>query len=163
MSKIVNRASQVAANAVRFAEELEASEKLQERLPYARAWYAFPDDGGGWAFVPSKFGGYENMTAREYLDDTPRDGRRTERQLSQWFQEVPEDTELYETLYEGLFTFLHAYNRAPSAKARISVSKEVYARHFDDGGDDEADLLELLIRIARRLPARHRTRLRAEI
>lgn len=162
MMQLVHSAEQVEANAVRFKNELDANPALQERLSYARAWYAFRDGSGGWRYVPSKFGGYRNMTAAEYLNDAPRDGRRTEKQLGQWFVEVPDGSELHAELYGGLVGLLNAYGKTPSTKARISVSAAPSASHDEPSPGDSA-LVDLILLVARRLPANERARLRSEI
>jgi len=161
MSRLVRSAAQVEANAVRFQSELY-DPKLQKRLAYARAWYAFPDSEGGWLYVPSKFGGYRDMTAAEYLDGMPRDGRRTEKQLGQWFVEVPEDSDFHAELYEGLVDFLQGYSKAPSTKARISVSVDVYQNYTDEehSSSEDSALVDLILLVARKLPTNERARLR---
>lgn len=125
MPKIVTSERQALANIRRFARELDASPGLQGRLGFARAWYADKGSDGTWRFGPSKFIGYDGMTADEYLDDDARDGRRTEKQLAQWFEEVPEGTDLHEKLSGDLFALLDRYGKVPSAKMRINVLESV--------------------------------------
>lgn len=135
MSKIVTSERQALANIRRFARELDASPGLQGRLGFPRAWYADKGADGTWHFGPSKFIGYDGMTADEYLDDDARDGRRTEKQLAQWFEEVPEGTDLHETLSSDLFALLGRYGKVPSAKMRINVLESVlldYAAELDE-------------------------------
>lgn len=162
MSNLVTNPSQVEASAVRFPRQLDASPALQDRLPYARAWYAFPDGKGGWLYVPSKFGGYRDMTAAEYLDDSPRDGRRTEKQLSQWFVEVPVHTELHAELYDGLVAFLARYGKTPSTKARISVQTDLHEGYADQDSVDNSDsaIVDLMLLVAKKLPQNELSRLR---
>src|SRR5688572_1612009 len=102
MSKISSTEQQVRRNIRRFRAELDSSTELQARLAYARAWYADCDDDDEWHFGPSKFVGYQGMTAKEYVDDGPRDGRRTERKLATWFVQLPESDPLYEELSDLL-------------------------------------------------------------
>jgi hypothetical protein len=71
--------SGVLSNIARFREEVERSRALQKRLAYARSWYAYQDQEGDWRFGPSKFVGYDRMTAEGYIETAEdRDGRRTE-------------------------------------------------------------------------------------
>ena len=163
MSTLVTNPAEVEANTVRFPSELESSSALQDRLSYARAWYAFPHSKGGWSFVPSKFGGYKDMTAFEYLDGSPRDGRRTESQLDQWFIEVQEEDELHAELYAGLVAFLDCYGKIPSTKARISVLADFYLT--DEEPDDKADaaIVDLILQVAKKLPKQELARLRAAL
>lgn len=135
MSKIVTSERQALTNIRRFRKELDASPGLQGRLSFARAWYAYEAGDGMWRFGPSKFIGYEGMTADEYLDDDARDGRRTEKQLAQWFVEVPEGTDLHEKLSGQLSDLLDQYGKVPSAKMRINVQERAllnYAAELDE-------------------------------
>lgn len=164
MSTLVSTLNQALRNVARFGEELESSPDLQGRLAYARAWYAHLDDEGEWHFGPSKFCGYKGMTAEEYVNEDPRDGRRTERQLSQWFVEVPEDDDLYEELTERLTVFLAGYGKAPSAKMRINVTREFYENRFkEDNVSLDKTIVDLMIILAKHLPRSERDRLRAAL
>lgn len=164
MSKLVSKPSEVRDNAVRFELEVDTSPTLQDRLAYARAWYAFKTKNG-WQFVPSKFGGYTNMTAKEYLNNDLRDGRRTEKQLAQWFTEVPEDSELFTELYGELVALLETYQKAPSTAARISVLNEVYTEHFGETAADGSDtaIVDLMLLVAAKLSPSELARLKAEL
>ena len=162
MSLIVTTAKQACSNILKFEDELQGSSELQDRLSFARAWYAVRDEDGVWRFGPSKFIGYQKMTAKEYLDGKARDGRRTEAQLAQWFTEVPDDTELYETLSDALFEVLAEYGKTPSSKMRISVPDQVYeASEYPD--DSETTLTDLLIKVAKSLPKGEIKRLKESI
>lgn len=164
MSALVSTSKQALRNVARFSKELEGSVDLQSRLAYARAWYAHRDDDGEWHFGPSKFCGYQGMTAEEYVNDEPRDGRRTERQLAQWFTEVPKNGTLYEDLTEGLTTLLTEYGKVPSAKMRINVTTEFYEAHHAEG-DAPLDraVADLIIAVAKRLPQSERNRVRVTL
>lgn len=164
MSKLVSKPSEVRANATRFEAELDASPQLQDRLAYARAWYAFKTKKG-WQFVPSKFGGYTDMTAKEYLNDDHRDGRRTEKQLAQWFSEVPEDSELFAELYAELVTFLELYQKTPSTAARINVLTSVYTEYFGEEAADSTDsaIVDLMLLVAAKLSPAELSRLKAQL
>lgn len=164
MSTIVPTARGALNNIRRFAREVKNSAVLQGRLAYARAWYAHRDVEGDWHFGPSKFIGYEDMTAEEYANEEGRDGRITERQLGQWFSQVPEGTPLYEELDKALRTFLKKYGKVPSSLSRINVATDVHEEHF--GGPalrDDRAIADLLIAVARRLPEQERDRVRAAV
>ncbi|MBT2246262.1 hypothetical protein JQK15_22410 [Sphingobium sp. BHU LFT2] len=162
MSTLVTTAKQAVRNIARFSHELDASPDLQSRLSYARAWYAHRENDV-WHFGPSKFCGYQGMTAAEYVDDDPRDGRRTERQLSQWFTEISEDAPLYEELAIGLTAMLAKHGKVPSAKMRINVSTEFYEIYSATGEPDDRAITDLLIAVARRLPKIERERVRSAL
>lgn len=162
MSIIVPTLSQALQNIERFSSELDKSQELQRRLPFARAWYAHKTEGGSWIFAPSKFAGYKDMTAEEYLNDDPRDGRRTENQLQTWFTQLAETDPLYEELSEKLAAFLHTYGKAPSSAFRINVAKDYLENRTDEGAADKV-LAELLIAVGRRLSPAERARVRAAL
>jgi hypothetical protein len=155
----------VLTNIARFGEEVEKSHALQKRLAYARAWYACQDDDGEWRFGPSKFVGYERMTAEGYIDTAEdRDGRRTEVQLQQWFTTVDPETELGTRLNSALYEFLARYGKAPSTKIRINVPNKVYETHFAATATDPHDILvATLIAAAKTLPPAHFEKLRAQL
>jgi hypothetical protein len=155
----------VRSNIARFGEEVEKSRALQKRLAYARSWYGYQDDEGLWRFGPSKFVGYEGMTAAGYIDTAEdRDGRRTEAQLQQWFRAVDPRSELGTQLSSALYRFLARYSKAPSTKMRISVPNEVHAAHFGVTASDPHDILvATLIAAAKTLPPSHLEKLRANL
>ncbi|GAA0675111.1 hypothetical protein FHT00_002927 [Sphingomonas insulae] len=164
MSVIVPNVREALNNVRRFAREVKTSTILQSRLAYARAWYAHRDVEGDWHFGPSKFIGYEGMTAKEYVNEEHRDGRITERQLGQWFTQVPEGTPLHAELDQALRSFLERYGKVPSSLSRINVTANFYAEHVP-GGDLPEDRMvaDLLIAVARRLPQMERDRVRAAL
>ena len=145
----------------RFQVEVRRSPLLASRLAYARAWYACRDDEGRWQFGPSKFVGYEGLTARQYVKLSRKglDGRRTEAQLQQWHEELDPSSELYQDLSAQLSALLAEYGKAPSRKMRISVPKEPRDERPTDSRDRErALMLDLIVAFAESLP---RSELRA--
>ena len=60
----------------RFENEVRGSSGLAGRLSYARAWYACRDAKGRWQFGPSKFVGYERLTAPGVHRTVPKGPRR---------------------------------------------------------------------------------------
>jgi hypothetical protein len=153
------RTPEAAAKAVEsFAAAVAGSPDLQERLPYARAWYARPAARGRWHFAPSKWAGCHAMTPQAYLDNaaTAMDGRKTEQRLRQWFTPVNPQSERYAELYEGLSEFLGRYGKQPSAACRISIIDEPPAGTA--ASDD--DIVELIVRLVRRLDDRQQARIR---
>ncbi|MFM2279795.1 MAG: hypothetical protein RLZZ444_2026 [Pseudomonadota bacterium] len=160
MSALATTHNQVVKNIERFKFELDKSEELQRRLSFARSWYAHKSEDGAWSFAPSKFCGYKNMSADEYVNDDPRDGRRTERQLQAWFTQVPESEELFEELSEELAAFLGKYDRPPSAAFRINVSSDFYLNRGGEGVKTDRMLADLIIAVALRLPPIERSRVR---
>lgn len=155
----------VLSNIARFGKEVERSSALQKRLAYARSWYAYQDEEGQWRFGPSKFVGYDGMSAEGYIETAEdRDGRRTEAQLQQWFTAVDPESELGTQLSSALHRFLAGYGKAPSTKMRINVPNDVHAKHFGVTASDPHDILvTTLIAAAKTLPPSHLEKLRASL
>jgi hypothetical protein len=155
----------VLSNIACFGTEVERSHALQKRLAYARSWYAYQDEEGQWRFGPSKFVGYDGMTAEGYIETAEdRDGRRTEAQLQQWFTAVDPESELGTQLSSALYGFLAAYGKAPSTKMRINVPNDVHAKHFAVALADPHDILvTTLIAAAKTLPPSHLEKLRTSL
>jgi hypothetical protein len=154
--------SETVHNICRFEEELRQSPKLQSRLSYARAWYAYADEGGPWYFAPSKFVGYSDVDAETYLRDAEEaDGRRSEAQLQLYFAPVRLTTAFGEELYTALFAFLAKYGKAPSTKTRINVLRPV---RVPASADDAHDVVvKLIVAVARTLPTAHFNELREQL
>lgn len=156
----------VLSNIARFAQEVGKSSPLQKRLAYARSWYAYRDEAGHWRFGPSKFVGYDGMTAGGYIDTAEdRDGRRTEAQLQQWFTAVDPASELGAQLSSALYEFLARYGKVPSTKMRINIPNEIHEAHFPaTKADDPHDILvATLIAAANALPPSHLEKLRVSL
>jgi len=155
----------VLSNIARFGEEVKNSRALQKRLAYARSWYAYQDQEGQWRFGPSKFVGYDRMTAEGYIDTAEdRDGRRTEAQLQQWFTAVDPESELGTRLSSALYGFLAGYGKAPSTKMRINIPNDVHQKHFGAIAPDPHDILvATLIAAAKTLPPSHLEKLKASL
>jgi hypothetical protein len=155
----------VLLNIIRFGAELRTSAALQKRLAYARCWYACQDNEGQWQFGPSRFVGYDGMTADSYVDIAEgRDGRRAEAQLQQWFRLVDPASKLRRELGSALYRFLAMYGKAPSTKMRISVPNDFYERAFGTAARDAHDVLvETIVAAAKTLPPSHFEKLRAQI
>ncbi len=138
-----------------FEAELQRSPPLAGRLAYARAWYACRDAQGRWHFGPSKFVGYENLTAQRYvtLSRNGLDGRRTESQLRKWFTLIDPSTELYEQLSSQLSAMLATHGKAPSRKMRISIPREDYDElHGEGPASTSPPVIDLMVAVAKSLP-----------
>ena len=110
-------------NILSFEAELAANPKLAEIMSYGRAWYASREDGR-WRFGPSKFVGYERNSARRYLEKhEQRDGRLTERVLSQWFVEVTPNSALYPEILSALQGMFAGHGKSPNRLIRLNVLK----------------------------------------
>ncbi len=138
----------------RFETELQRSPLLAGRLAYARAWYAYRDSQDRWHFGPSKFVGYEDLTAQRYiaLSRNGLDGRRTESQLRKWFTLVDPSTALHEQLSSQLSAMLAQHGKAPSRKMRISIPHEDYDELLRDGPTGlSPPIIDLIVAVAKSL------------
>lgn len=130
----------------RFPEEVRQSQPLRSRLPYARAWYAFPDENGRWLYGPSKFIGYEGLTGDQYVELSEElDGRKTEAQLKKWFKQVDPSTDRYEQLISGLSAFLAEHGKTPCQTIRINIPRTVDNDSHDGAS---AALVDLIVAVA---------------
>lgn len=159
MLRIVSTPSQALDNIRKFDTELAGSPNLQGRLAYARSWYAHRDAAGEpWRFAPSKFVGYEGISARSYLESADEsDGRRTEAQLQLYFQLVDPTAPLCGELNSALVAFLARYGKAPSTKTRINVlrSRRGLQSDVDTTNDGFDAIVNLMVEVARTLPTQH--------
>lgn len=117
---------QVATNIRAFADEVAKNHDLQKRLGHVHAWYALRS-AGGWTFGPSKFVGYQNNTAKHYLDDTYRDGadgRETEHALRHLSDAVDPSSPRGRELAGALEAFLGRWGRRARRDHRIRIVAE---------------------------------------
>ncbi len=161
MLTIVASPAQAISKIHKFKGEMAARPEYQDRLSYARAWYAHQEENGAWSFGPSKYVGY----VESYVDDEANaDGRRTEAQLRNWFAEVNPTTTLYHELYAELSSFLAAYGKAPSVKTRINILHARRRTASEAHSSEEAtEVVDLMIAVAKTLPAGQFQRLREQL
>jgi hypothetical protein len=154
----LNATAQEALAAIqKFQGEVGA---LKDRLAMARAWYARKDENGRWLFGPSKFVGYHGFDGATYIEQADdHDGRKTEVQLREWFDEVPKSNPLYTELHTALSEFLAHYGKTPSKSVRISVLKEAPS----EPADATSALMELIVRVADLLSPSQRAELKKRI
>ena len=143
-----------------FPKALNASKELQDRLPYARAWYAVRDSEGDWIFAPSKWAGYLHMNAAAYLgnEQASLDGRKVEKRLQQWYYPLDHQSREYAELYNELAEFMAEYGKQPSAAARISVVNST-----TEDTKENNDLVELLVRVVKGLDSRQQARFKSAL
>lgn len=163
MRRIVSTPAEAFHNITRFEAEVEKSAELRDRLPYARAWYAYRESrlGGGntsWSFGPSKFVGYEGLDAETYLKDAQEiDGRQTEAQLRSFFTIVDPTHPQYAELRSALVAFLAKYGKVPSTKTRINIYRGIKRVFPTEQSADNAhaQLVRVIVAAAATLPSEH--------
>ncbi|MEX0854071.1 MAG: DUF433 domain-containing protein [Bauldia sp.] len=120
--RLVTDSSKALANIDRYERELAASAGLQDLMSYARAWYGYRAADGRWRLAPSKFVGYAENDAKTYLRSRERrDGRTSERILSEWFQEIEPGSAVYEDAVAEVRHLFADYGRTPNKLIRIGV------------------------------------------
>jgi len=125
----VTSIDEVIENIGRYQDVIRQDRQILGRAAMVWSWYAVKDrSSGAWKFAPSKFIGYRNASAKDYLAKSgfrgDLDGRVTERVLSEWFVVPDQGSRLERELKEALRAFLAGFAKAPGARARISVLKE---------------------------------------
>jgi hypothetical protein len=154
--RLVSNADDAAKAVQTFRVALQASSVMQDRLPNARAWFAMPDDDGGWIFAPARWAGHVNMMPEQYAADSSTSvlGRKIEKRLARWFSPLDPGSAQHAELHAALADFLLDYGKQPNAAARISTLIPAAP------ASDQDDLVELLIRVIRGLDSAQRARIR---
>lgn len=120
--QLVSGLAEARVNIDRYEHELANSPKLQANMSYARAWYGYLASNGSWRVGPSKFVGYVNNSAAAYLRlHRERDGRRTERALSTWFDKIEPGSGAYEDITAAVLRLFAEYGRAPNRLLRVNA------------------------------------------
>lgn len=130
--QLVSKSEHVAKNAKRYWDDLKDrahGEFLQRLIPRVHHWYVHEDDKGLW-FVPSKFGGYREMTAAIYRekyndekDNGGLHGKATENQLKQMSIEIDPVEPRYARFSDELDEQLWQFGQRRRKGSTISVLK----------------------------------------
>ena len=141
-AQIVNSKDEAISNILAYHESLNTNggEKLAKLMPHARAWYVLENEGRLY-FGPSKYIGYNKMTAEYYVNHTKEmDGRTTEKRLAQWGQLVQKGDVEYQRFSAALSEFLGIHGASPNKEARISfISQDQAMNRYT-----EADIIHAL-------------------
>jgi uncharacterized protein (DUF433 family) len=122
--RLVSSPAEAKASIDRYERELAKSSDLQAIMSYARSWHGYLNADGSWRVAPSKFAGYANNDAAAYVrSHQQRDGRRTERVLSAWFDAVERGSAAYEDITTAVLRLFAKYGRAPNKLLRVSAVK----------------------------------------
>lgn len=124
-SRVVTSFDEATNNIHTYMESVSQHPELAARIKQHPAWYGIRDQSGGWLFGPSKFIGYREAGAENYLSNYERkDGKETEPVLSAWFEQVDAGTALGRELRDAFIRFADAFGKSPNARWRISVPRE---------------------------------------
>lgn len=117
---VVNRGEAV-ANIDRYERELAALPALQAVMSYARAWHGYQASDRAWRIAPSKFVGYADNDALTYLQlHKQRDGRRTERALAAWSEDVEAGSAAHHDMLAAVLHLFAQYGRTPNKLIHLS-------------------------------------------
>lgn len=104
----------------RFQDELNVLPGVVDLLSSFQSWYAIADKEGKILFGPSKFIGYEGLTAESYREVNQwTDGRVTEALLGRWFSQPDSNSE--QILINELARLLNRFGKKPNKRVRIST------------------------------------------
>src|SRR5437763_900159 len=99
MARLISSADRLQAGIKEYYDE---AQEMADVMPYNRAWYAVRAKKE-WLFGPSKFVGYDDLNAKEYLKQANSlDGRVTEGVLEKWSELVEEGHPKYGELQTAL-------------------------------------------------------------
>lgn len=146
---------------------LESHPDLADRLGFAHAFYVLERDDDKPLFGFSKFVGYEDLSADEYLQNYHQlNGRNTEHVLDSWFEEVRIGSPAYQVLYDELREWMALYGKRPREGGKQQVRIMIVRSEFrDDLAPNREDrrLLDLMLAVADLLPPGQRHELRAAL
>lgn len=147
MTRLVQSAEEACRMIVDF--QWDAAD-VAPRLAHTKAWYAYQDEDGEWLFGPSKFIGYYKLSVEEYLDPANSlHGQHTETKLQNWFEVVPEISDLGKTLKQKLVDFLEKHGKSPSSAVRINILKDTSAQNDEEVIQDK--VVDLMTEVAKLL------------
>lgn len=167
MKNLVRNLDSAKAAIVRLNECLPEHPELADRLGQAHAFYVLEQDKGKALFGFSKFVGYEDLSAEDYLRDYKAlDGRNTEHALGKWFEEVRQGTPAYRAWSGQLADWLAGYGKKPRGGKTQQVRIMVVRPEFRDAGaarGEDRRVLDLMLAVADTLPTNQRHELRAAL
>lgn len=143
--RIVLSADEAAEGIAAYFQSVGSHPALAARLSRHPAWYAIRNADGEWLFGPSKFVGYRDMNAEDYLASSydRKDGRETEPTLAAWFDEVDGDTALGTELRDAFARFAANLGKTPNKRWRVSVLRsELRARGVAPSVDSISDRID---------------------
>ena len=142
-NRLVNKLAEVIENIRRYQTELDkgsdSARELVKRMATAPQWYAVKLDGR-WLFAPSKFIGYRDNNAEDYIQNARKgwSGGETEKRLKRWFDKV-DLPDVDAELRPALRGFHEEQKRSLNKGAKIHVLKETYANAVPVDGEERRD------------------------
>lgn len=155
MATLINSVDRLQA---RIKEYHKEAGEMAERMSHNVAWYALWDEKE-WFFGPSKFVGYDDLNAHEYLGPNKTaslDGRVTEGVLRKWADLVEEGHPKFEELHTALNEFCARFGKKTNSRARISIVK-MKDEGASSGPNFSDELVLLMVAVYRKLTPAQRS------
>lgn len=161
MPSLSKSAASVQRNIDTYWETARAHPDLIKDAARVKQWKAYRTESGEWRFGPSRFVGYEGMTAEKYiqLKEMPYagglHGTETENHLRQWTEKVRQNQKLHHQLLDALDDFLSEAGVRVGSGANFSVMMVRGSSEFLDTSDTDRDDIEVeaLVTLSKRLTA----------
>jgi uncharacterized protein (DUF433 family) len=119
--QLVTNVAEARANIDRYERQLAGSPDLQGVMSYARSWHGYLAADGRWRIAPSKFVGYAENSAADYVrTHRHRDGRRTERALAAWSDKADPGSAAYEDMMAAVLRLFAKCGRTPNKLIRVN-------------------------------------------
>ena len=159
MVKLANSVECVQNNINEYWETAHQHPDLIKDAARVKKWKAYRTNKGEWRFGPSRFVGYNEMTADKYVKRKKRgadgglNGTETEAHLRKWTENVPSGSRLYHQLHDALADFLAEVPLKVGSGASFSLlTVESSGYDLDPLGstDDEAEV-DALVTLSKRL------------
>lgn len=158
---LITTTNQVFQNIENLSEELNNSSELVDRLGLVHAWYIDDRNPEKPLFGFSKFIGYEDLNAEEYIDNSKQlDGRNTEWALKDYCEELQPNSPQYTDYHTKLTIWLAGLGKKPRSKVRLMVLKK---DDLELSETEDRRLLELMTAVADLLPLSQRHELRSNL
>lgn len=120
MPSLISSLEEAKSGILRFQDELNVLPGVVDLLSSFQSWYAIADKNGNILFGPSKFIGYDGLTAKRYRAvNKQTDGRVTEALLRRWFAQPDSTSE--QLLISELARLLNRFGKKPNKRVRIST------------------------------------------
>jgi hypothetical protein len=143
---------------VRIKDYNRQAAELAAVMPYNRSWYAL-QTGKGWLFGASKFIGYADLGAKQYLERErgSLDGRVTEAVLEKWSDLIEEGHPQFEELHTALTEFCARFGKKPNSLARISIVRTAKDKEAPSEPMFNDELIALLVAVYSKLTPAQKT------
>lgn len=158
---LVTQHDQVINNMANLQTELKKAPYLADRFGLVHAWYIDNRNPEKPVFGFSKFIGYKDLTAADYLTNSKElDGRNTEWALKNFCEELLPDSPQYIKFLRKLTDWLAEYGKKPRSAVRLMILNSDIE---ESNETEDKRLFNLMVEVADLLPLDQRHELRARL